>query len=74
MSEFDPLRRCDIGQMIPEERALYDALAAVEKLGAHWMLTSVVCAISEAQRKLADWRDSGRPGAYVMEAAGDARR
>ena len=56
-------RRGRMDQWIPEERMIFDALAEVENLGAHPMLTDAVCLLSDAKRTLADWHDAGRPGA-----------
>ncbi|SFC10547.1 hypothetical protein [Salipiger profundus] len=53
----------DLQQQIPEERMIGDALVEVESLGAHPLLTDTVTLLSDAQRKLAEWHDAGRPGA-----------
>jgi siroheme synthase (precorrin-2 oxidase/ferrochelatase) len=55
-------RRSRIDLMIPAELAIRDALIAVEALGAHPKLTEVVSMLSDAQFKIADWHDGGRPG------------
>lgn len=55
-------RRSRIDLMIPAELAIRDALIAVEALGAHPKLTEVVSTLSDAQNKVADWHDGGRPG------------
>jgi hypothetical protein len=52
----------DKEQQIPEERMINDALVEVENLGAHPLLTDVSTLLIDAQRKLAQWHDSGRPG------------
>lgn len=57
-------RRCDRRRQTPQERAIANALEEVEALGAHPSLTDVSVLLSDAQRKLADWHDGGRPGAY----------
>jgi hypothetical protein len=49
---------------IPAEHQISDAVQAVEALGAHPQLTEVVTMLSDAQRKLAEWYDGGRSGAY----------
>lgn len=38
------------------------ALVEIETLGAHPMLTDVSMLLIDAQRKLAEWHDAGRPG------------
>lgn len=55
-------RRCRIDLYIPAETAIRNALIAVEALGAHPKLTEVVSMLSDAQSKIADWHDGGRPG------------
>lgn len=57
-------RRSDMQRWIAAEHQIYDAIQAVEALGAHPELTAVVVMLGNAQRKLADWYDGGRPGAY----------
>ncbi len=46
------------------------SLDEIENLGVHPMLTDVSVLLSDAQRKLAEWRDAGRPGA-ARESAPD---
>lgn len=58
-------RRSRMDHWIPAETAIHHALVAVENLGAHPQLTEVVCMLSEARRKIADWHDGGRPGAIT---------
>lgn len=58
-------RRSRTDLWIPAEKAINDALQAVEALGAHPQLTDVVCMLSDAQRKIADWHDGGRPGGVL---------
>lgn len=48
-------RRARIDLMIPEEKAIYDCVQAVESLGAHPLLTDTVVLLGEARSKLADW-------------------
>lgn len=55
-------RRSRMDQWIPEERMIAQARDEVENLGAHPMLTDVSVLLDDAQRKLADWHDAGRPG------------
>lgn len=57
-------RRADMLRWIPAEHQISDAIADVERLGAHPELTEVVVMLGNAQRRLADWYDGGRPGAY----------
>lgn len=61
---IDIPRRADMQRWIPAEHQINEALQAVEALGAHPELTGVVTMLSDAQRRLADWYDGGRPGAY----------
>lgn len=56
-------RRVCIDRLIPEEARIRDALIAVEALGAHPQLTTVVTLLADAQTLLANWHDGGRPGA-----------
>jgi len=55
----------DIEQQIPEERMINAALVEIENLGAHPMLTDVSTLLIDAQRKLAEWHDAGRPGELI---------
>lgn len=57
-------RRADMQRWIPQEHLISEALVSVETLGAHPQLTDVVIKLGEAKRILAEWYDSGRPGAY----------
>lgn len=54
----------DRNQQIPEERMIDQALAEVENMGAHPLLTDVVCMLGAARRTLGEWHDAGRPGGY----------
>lgn len=49
-----PRRSC-LDQHTPAEKAIYDAHQAVEKVGAHRLLTEAVVLLSEAQGKVADY-------------------
>ena len=64
MSDEIP-RRCRTDLYIPEETAIRAVLIAVESLGAHPLLTDAVTLLGKAQGKVADWHDSGRPGAVL---------
>jgi hypothetical protein len=61
--QSEPGRRSHLEKMIPGELAIREALIVVEAHGCHPQLTEVVSMLSDAQRKLADWYDSGAPGA-----------
>ena len=51
-------RRCHTELWIPAERAIHDAIQAVEALGADERLTDVVIRLSEAKDRLSDWADA----------------
>lgn len=51
-------RRCDILQYTPAEKAISDAMAAVESIGAHPLLTDAVALLEQARSKVADYVDS----------------
>lgn len=55
-------RRIKLEENTAEELLIREAVQAVEKLGAHPLLTDVVVKLGEAREKLADWVDEGRPG------------
>ena len=57
----------DIQQQIPQERMINYVLSELECLGTHPMLTNVSVLLMDAQRKLAEWIDAGRPGAAKSE-------
>lgn len=48
-------RRNQLHKFTPRELELYEIMQAVEKIGAHPLLTEVVNALSEARERLADW-------------------
>jgi len=50
-------RRIRIDRLTPAERAIYDALIAVEAVGAHPLLTEAVVLLQEARSKVADYVD-----------------
>lgn len=52
---MDPLRRNDILQMTPAEKAIHDAMIAVENEGAHPLLTDAVGLLDQARHKVADY-------------------
>jgi hypothetical protein len=51
-------RRCDTLQHTPAEKAICDAMAAVESVGAHPLLTDAVALLDQARNKVADYVDS----------------
>lgn len=48
-------RRAKMDEWTPAERAIYDAMQAVEKVGAHPLLTDAVILLSQARDKVADY-------------------
>lgn len=50
-------RRAFLNKSTPEELLLRKAIAEVENLGAHPLLTDVVVLLGQARDKLADWVD-----------------
>lgn len=62
-------RRCRIDLLTPAEMAVYDALQAVERLGADERLTQAVCLLQEARGRVADYVESV-PGVRGEAAAG----
>jgi hypothetical protein len=50
-------RRCYIDKLTPAEKAIYDALVAVEAVGADPLLTEVSELLSQARSKMADYVD-----------------
>lgn len=57
MTVYDTWRRCDIAKRTPEENLISDMVMLIEKLGAHYHLTSCVVKLTEAREHLADWID-----------------
>lgn len=57
MTDISFPRRIQIPLMTSEERAIYELIGDVEKLGAHPLLTDVVVLLGDARNKLADWVD-----------------
>ena len=56
-------RRAHLELNIAGERAIRDAILAVELHGCHQQLTEVVVMLEAAKQKLGDWYDSGAVGA-----------
>lgn len=50
-------RRIRIDLFTPEEKALFDMVGEIEKLGAHPLLTDCVVLLGDARGKLSDWVD-----------------
>lgn len=59
--ESDIPRRCDLLRNTPEELMIRNCVEAVERLGAHPLLTDTVSLLYDARMKLADWIDEGKP-------------
>ena len=51
-------RRNDMRRWIPAEKAIHDAVQAVEEVGAHPLLTDAVVLLGQAKDKLGDYVDS----------------
>lgn len=49
-----PRRNC-IDQLIPAEKALFDAIQIIDQLPADVRLTEIVTRLSEQRDRLADW-------------------
>lgn len=60
MDDQEIPRRVRIDRMTPAELAIRDAVIAVEKAGAHPLLTDAVVLLGQAQAKVADFVD-GHP-------------
>lgn len=50
-------RRARLDLMTTGERAIYEVMQEVEKMGAHVLLTETVILLGQAREKLADWVD-----------------
>lgn len=50
-------RRCYVDKWTPAERAIADAIAAVEKVGADKRLTDAVILLGQAKDRVADYVD-----------------
>lgn len=59
--EFQFPRRRFVDQHAPAERAIYEAMGAVEMLGADPLLTEAVTALGKAADLVADWLE-GKTG------------
>lgn len=57
----DVPRRIDMQRWSPAERAIYDAMQAVEATGAHPLLTEAVVLLGQAREKVADYVDHPAP-------------
>lgn len=51
----DYSRRANINRMTPAERAIYDAMCAVEAVGADPLLTDAVVLLQQARDKVGDY-------------------
>ncbi len=55
--EKEILRRYQVDQYTPAEKAIYDAIQEVEKMGASHALTDIVLMLIEAKESLHDFID-----------------
>jgi hypothetical protein len=55
--EYKPPRRICLDKLTPAEKAIYDAIQAVEQAGAHPLLTKATLLLSEAKDAVADFVD-----------------
>lgn len=62
------MRRNDLNQITPAEKAIYDASVAVESSGAHPLLTEAVELLFQARQKVADYVDLVVPPASLHGA------
>jgi hypothetical protein len=53
----DPMRRADVTRFTPAEKAIYEAMIAVEAVGADVRLTRAVIALQTARNHVADYVD-----------------
>lgn len=60
-------RRCDINRQVYAERAIGDAMRAVEEMPAHPLLTEAVTLLVQARDKVADFVDLPTPKPTVEE-------
>lgn len=60
MSDEIP-RRVRIDKLTPVERAIYDVMLEVEKMGADERLTRAVTLLSDARSAVADYVDGQQP-------------
>ena len=54
---LDPWRRCDLNRLTTAERAIYDAMIAVEALPGDARLTNAVTQLAAARAHVADFVD-----------------
>ena len=66
--EMSKMRRNDILRATPAEKAISDAIAAVEALGANVLLTDAVVMLSEARHRVSDFVDGTEPPLRTDEA------
>jgi hypothetical protein len=57
MPDFEWPRRRSVWKWTPAEKAISDAMRAVEEAGAHPLLTDAVVLLAEAFEKVADHTD-----------------
>lgn len=55
-------RRIRLDLLTPAERAIYDAVQAVEAAGCHPLLTDAVVLLQQAREKVADFVDAPAGG------------
>jgi hypothetical protein len=72
--ESDTPRRIDMLRWHPAERAIHDAVQAVEMAGAHPLLTDAVILLSDARRKVADYVDGVTVANTFAEQTGESAR
>lgn len=65
-------RRADTQRWTPAERAIYDAMQAVEAMAADVRLTDAVVLLDAARNSVADYIDGISKRRYVREQAGEA--
>lgn len=62
------MRRNDLSQMTPAEKAIHDAIQEVEKIGADPKLTTVILILTNAKTYLSDFID-GSEGSIHTDSA-----
>jgi hypothetical protein len=60
MTDAAPRRIC-VDLLTPAERAIYDAVQAVEAAGAHVLLTDAATLLQQARARVADYVDRDDP-------------
>lgn len=58
---YEPPRRIRLDRLTPAERAIHDAVRAVEAAGCDPLLTDAVILLQQAREKVADFVDRGKP-------------